>query len=81
MTYVLSNPKSLGFISGSSGIRAVVEQVMRTGIIVPSQEELVNQLLMQQPPSEEEMELLDRLCEALLTRQVVSESEPHRLAS
>ncbi len=81
MTYVLSNPKSLGSISGSTGLRAVVEQVMRTGVIVPSQEELINQLLMQQPPSEEDMALLDRLCDALLTRQVVSESASHRLAS
>ena len=81
MTYVLSNPKPLGSISGSTGIRTVVEQVMQAGVIVPSQEELINQLLMQQQPSEEDMALLDRLCDALLNRQVVSESEPHRLAS
>lgn len=81
MTYVLSNLKPVGSITGSTGIRAVVEQVIRTGVIVPSQEELINQLLMQQPPSEAEMELLDHLCEALLTRQVVSEGESQPLAS
>lgn len=80
MTYVLSNSKPLGSVSGSTGICAVVEQVMRTGVIVPSQEELINQMLMQQPPSEDDMEQLDRLCDALLTRRVVSESECPRLA-